>query len=525
MTMFNMSGDSERPLKVALYARVSTEDQAERETIQNQVQVANTLCPAMNLKIVDSYLDDGVSGTAPLEQRPEGARLLQDAADGKFEQVVVYRLDRIGRKALVILSAWETLKDKGIAFRSLTEPFDTSQPFGEFVMGILAMVAGYERDSILARTMEGRRQRTREGYWTGGRAPLGYRVEYEQTEGGRKGRAYLAVDEEEAVLIKRIYRLYTEERLSGWKIAQLLNAEQVPTQATRRGFADRNPLIKERNHWDYTRILNIVKNETYAGVRHFGKQGKGEIISHKVPAIIDREPWELAQRIRKSNWVNSPRNAKRNYLLRGLMFCEVCGRRYIGITTYKGKNRYYKCGKQGCPNRKVPGQLGEDMIWKDILGFIRDPGPVMEKLKQQMAADTSNGVQDELGEVEAALANLGEERQRILYLIRKGLVSDEEGDTQLLATGQERDTLTARKASLEARAKEKEVDFAHLSAAESSLTELRERAERADDATKRHVVETLVKGITVQNTTNGELKLLPTYRFENPGSQCAYNTS
>lgn len=171
--IFNSNGNNGALTRVALYARVSSEDQVERETIQNQVQIANTLCPAMGQEIVASYLDDGVSGTIPLEKRPQGALLLEDARKGKFKQVVVYRLDRIGRTGLVILSAWEALKQQGIALRSLTEPFDTSQPFGEFVMGILAMVAGCERDSIVIRTTEGRRRKAREGYWTGGRAPLG----------------------------------------------------------------------------------------------------------------------------------------------------------------------------------------------------------------------------------------------------------------------------------------------------------------------------------------------------------------
>ena len=107
--MMIMNGNGQRPLRVALYARVSTEDQAERETIQSQVEVANVLCPAMNLKIVESYLDDGISGTIPLEQRSQGARLLEDVSQDKFEQVVVYRLDGIGRRVIVIFSAWEIL--------------------------------------------------------------------------------------------------------------------------------------------------------------------------------------------------------------------------------------------------------------------------------------------------------------------------------------------------------------------------------------------------------------------------------
>ena len=504
--MFSTNGDSERPLPVALYARVSTEDQAERETIQNQIQVANALCPAMNLKIVDFYLDDGVSGIIPLEQRPEDARLLEEATESKFEQVVVYRLDRIGRKALVILSAWEALKQRDVALRSLTEPFDTAQPFGEFVMGILAMVAGYERDSIISRTTEGRRRKAREGLWTGGRASLGYKV-----VDGR-----LEVDAEEAELVRRIFHLYTEERLSGWKIAELLNAERVPTQATRRGFADRNPRIKERNHWDHTRIISLIKNETYAGVRHVGKQGKGSIISHEVPSIIPRDRWQYAQQLRESNRLNAPRRAKRMYLLRGLLFCGKCGRRYIGVSANSGKNPYYQCGKQGCPNRRVPAELAEYTIWQDIIGFVRNPGPILEQLQHQIAETTQDDHESELTVVNEALTNLGEERQRILYRIRKALVSDEEGDVQLVATGHERDALLARKASLEARVKEQDGDRAQLAAAESLLVKLQESAEAADETTKRHVAETLVKEIVVNHAGDGELNLHATFRFEDP---------
>jgi site-specific DNA recombinase len=303
----------------------------------------------------------------------------------------------------------------------MTEPFDTSQPFGEFVMGILAMVAGYERDSLLMRTTEGRRRKAREGYWTGGRAPLGYRV----VDG------HLEIDEEEAELIRRIFYLNTEERLSGWQIASLLNAEGVLTQEARRGFTTKR--IKHENHWDYTRVLSIIKNETYAGVRHVEKRGKGSIISQPVPAIVSREVWEQAQRLTHSNWANAPRNAKRDYLLRGLLFCSVCGRRYIGYVTNSGKNAYYKCGRQECENRAMPAELAENIIWQDILWFVHHPAPALEKLQQQMALTTNDDIQAEVNVMDAALARLNEERQRILYRIRKGLVSDDEaGQSHLI---------------------------------------------------------------------------------------------
>ena len=510
--MFNQNGDNATALKVAFYARVSTEDQAERETIQNQIDIAGTLCPAMGLEIADSYLDDGVSGMIPLEQRPEGARLLEDAGQGKFKQVVVYRLDRIGRKALVILSAWETLKDKGVALRSLTEPFDTAQPFGEFVMGILAMVAGYERDSIISRTTEGRRRKAREGKWTGGRAPLGYQV----VDGN------LEIDNEEADLVKRIFRQYTEERLSGWNISTQLNAEGVQTQSARRGITTSR--IKHVNHWDHTRILSIIKNETYAGTRHVGKRGSGSIITQEVPAIIPRETWERAQQLIRSNWANAPRNAKREYPLRGLLFCGKCGRRYIGYVTNSGKNAYYKCGRHECSNRAVIAQLAEDIIWNDILEFVHNPGPVIEQLQQQMATADGDVTQEELAQVEGAQVRLMEDRQRIIYLIRKGLISEEEGDAQLVATGLERDVLAARKTTLEALAQGFEIQRSQLRAAESLLQQLQEKAQSADAAAKRQVIEVLVDKVTVNSEESGEMDLGITYRFEEPGV-IADNTS
>ena len=497
--IFSTKGADEPPARVALYARVSTDDQTERETIQDQVNVANTLCAATNLRIVESYLDDGVSGVVPLEQRPEGRRLLVDAQAGKFAQVVVSRLDRLGRKGIVILSACEALKERDIPIRSLTEPFDTSTAFGEFIMGVLAMVAGLERDSIVTRTTEGRRRKAREGYWTGGRAPLGYKVVDRR----------LGIDPEEAKLVRRIFSLYTKDRLSGFKIAELLNAERVPTQATRRGFADRNPRIKERDHWDHTRIISLIKNETYAGTRHVGKQGKGDLIAQQVPALIPRETWEYAQHLRSANRTNAPRRAKRMYLLRGLMFCTECDRRYIGVTSNAGKNPYYKCGRQGCPNRRVPAELAEDIIWGDILVFVRNPGPVIKRLEQQIAESDPAEDESELEVVEKALSGLFEERQRILFRIRKQIVSDEEGDAQLIATGHERDTLLARKATLETQAKVDEVDRAQLSAAETLLRELQDRAESADETTKRNVIETLVKHIDVKSAKEGGLNLTP----------------
>src|SRR5438045_1188290 len=116
--------------RVACYARVSTEDQAERQTIDAQTDFLRRYCELHGLTIASFYVDDGISGTVPLEDRPEGRRLLQDAEGGTFSVVLVYRLDRLGRSLKALMSAHDRLDAAGVAIRSGTEPFDTTSPFG-----------------------------------------------------------------------------------------------------------------------------------------------------------------------------------------------------------------------------------------------------------------------------------------------------------------------------------------------------------------------------------------------------------
>src|SRR5919107_5150135 len=104
------------------------------------------------LEVADIYKDDGISGTIPLHERPEGRRLLHDAKEGRFKTVLVYRLDRLGRSLLVIVDAHDRLQELGVSLRSGTEPIDTSTPSGRLIFQMLASFAEYERETIRERT-------------------------------------------------------------------------------------------------------------------------------------------------------------------------------------------------------------------------------------------------------------------------------------------------------------------------------------------------------------------------------------
>ena len=142
-------------VKVAVYCRVSSEDQAERGTIDVQKDFAKNYIALYQLSLFDYYCDDGISGTVPMKDRPEGARLLQDAADKHFDTILFYKLDRIGRKTTVILDAIQSFTAHGIAIRSMTEPLDTNTPTGKFLITTLSGIAELDRDTILMRMHSG----------------------------------------------------------------------------------------------------------------------------------------------------------------------------------------------------------------------------------------------------------------------------------------------------------------------------------------------------------------------------------
>src|SRR5215213_11087388 len=100
---------SEASERVALYMRVSSEEQRDRETIEIQREFLEQYCRLYGLEIAEIYADDGVSGTVPLHERPDGRRLLEDTRENRFTAVLVSKLDRLGRSLLVIVDAHDRL--------------------------------------------------------------------------------------------------------------------------------------------------------------------------------------------------------------------------------------------------------------------------------------------------------------------------------------------------------------------------------------------------------------------------------
>lgn len=324
-------------MAVAVYARVSTEEQRERQSILTQREFADRYCALHSLAVYRVYADDGISGTVPLEQRGEGSQIFADAKLGKFNQLLIYKLDRLGRETRLILNAVAELEKLGVRIRSMTEEFDTGTATGRLMLTLLSGFASHERDVIRERSVAGTFRMAEAGAWMGGIVAFGYR------KVGEKRTARLEVCEEpipgvemsEADVIREVFRMAAVERKSCYVIAERLNQLRIPCAYSR---DDRLVLrgkrkLKTSGMWRPGRIRGLLTNKTYMGLHEFGKRNRGNraVVARPVPAIVSEEIWHKAQKTLKANFLFCAKNARNKYLLRRLIKCGLCGLTYVGI--------------------------------------------------------------------------------------------------------------------------------------------------------------------------------------------------
>jgi site-specific DNA recombinase len=176
-------------MPVAVYLRVSTEEQKERQSIQTQREFAERYCEQHNLNAFHFYADDGVSGTLPLHSRPEGRQILHDARLRRFDQLLVYKLDRLGRETRLTLDAVAELESCGVRIKSMTEEFDTATASGRLMLTLLSGFAAHERDVIRERSLAGRQRVAEAGGWLGGHVAFGNEYGPRPPETARHGTA------------------------------------------------------------------------------------------------------------------------------------------------------------------------------------------------------------------------------------------------------------------------------------------------------------------------------------------------
>lgn len=350
---------------VALYIRVSTEEQAQHGySIDNQKDRLEAYCKSQGWNNFRFYIDDGYTGTNM--DRPALQKLIKDVNEGKIQTVIVYRLDRLGRKQKDVLHLLEDVFDKNnVAFKSATEPFDTSTPLGKAMLGILAVFAQLERDTIVERVTSAMQMRTKKGLWNGGPVTLGYRLNDETKQ--------LEVIPEHAELVLTIFKKFTQGQSMG-EIASWLH-----------------PLLPD-HRVNYIFVRRILKRPLYIGKVY----NKDLIVDGSHEPIIPEELWNQAQlEFEKRN--SGEAKPIRKYLLSGLLKCEICGKSFLPKRKRsRGKLfEYYECVTHRMMFKDVPRcktkLVRQDFLENFVVKSLMDLGELELDVVQKQIAATKEG--------------------------------------------------------------------------------------------------------------------------------------
>ena len=524
MPSTNGHGPSDATEQIALYLRVSSEEQRERETMEIQREFLEQYCQLYGLEVADVYEDDGVSGTIPLNERPAGRRLLEDAAQERFGAVLVSKLDRLGRTLLVIVDAHDRLQEAGggVGLVSGREPIDTSNPSGRLIFQMLASFAEYDRENIAERTQAGQRRAFFRGRQVGA-IPYGYDIVAKDGE--------FVVVEEEAGIVREIIA-NVAEGATLYSEAKRLNDEGVPSP----GHRYRGKPRKHGGGWGHTTIREIVQQRAYAGTHVVKLNGGAEIIERAVPPIVDPALREKAlERLRENKRYAGGRR-KRNYLLSGLIECVTCGCTYMGSATShsKGAKRYYqyRCGTRvrvhdpryrgnSCPY--INAQWLEFLVWQDVRGFLQNPGEVLERVREQLeGGERAETLEERLASLRKRLATKHSERERAMRLYTRGLASEEETEVLLADLKNQADNLRLLISATEAELSTVEEDRLVAKNTEAWLLTLRKNLAEVEQDTdeafrkRRELVKLLIERIGADRDEDGRLRVDITYRFSPP---------
>jgi site-specific DNA recombinase len=332
--------------KVAIYVRVSTQEQAEHGfSIGEQKEKLLAFCKAKDWAVHDVYMDPGYSG-GNLD-RPAIQKLKADIRD--FNVVLVYKLDRLSRSQFDILELIEkTFLPNGVDFVSICEAFDTSSPFGRAMIGILGVFAQLEREQIKERTAMGRKARAKDGKWHGGACdPVGY----DYIDGK------LIINEYEAEQIRLIFEM----------IADSKSNQEVVDELMARGYTTKYGAYNQ-NH--VSKISRILHKEVYRGIVKYGDV----ITPNAHEPIINETLYAKALNVRTTRRETfGDVGYRKTTLLAGFLWCAKCGARFTTTISRQKKkgspstseNRYHACYSRAFPKSSMARQKGcKNKIWR-----------------------------------------------------------------------------------------------------------------------------------------------------------------
>jgi site-specific DNA recombinase len=528
-------------IHAAIYARVSSEQQADSHTIASQVAALQARVAADGFPLTPDqhFLDEGYSGATLI--RPALERLRDAAALGSVTRLYVHSPDRLARKYAYQVLLIDELQRAGVEVVFLNRELGRS-PEDDLLLQVQGMVAEYERAKILERSRRGKRHAAQTGEVSVlSTAPYGYHYVRKQ-EGGGIARFEIVLDE--ARVVRQVFAWIGRDRLS---IGEVRRRLEQAGERTRTG----------KTTWDRTTVWGMLKNPAYMGQAAFGKTRTGpmaprlraqrngslhprraksvsdvareEWISVPIPALVSAELFAAVQEQLSENRQRArQRQRGARYLLQGLVVCAQCQYAYYGkpvsIKAAKGQPRdyaYYRCigtdahrfgGERVCSNTQVRTDMLDAAVWQEVCTLLANPGRLLaeyERRLEQPQQTVGDEVEGQLGKLRGGLA-------RLIDGYAEGFIERHEFEPRVARLRERISALEVEAQQLQTRSALQAELRLIIGRLEDFAAKVNKGLGEADWSTRRELIRTLVKRVEVdRDQVNVVFRVTPDQSPEN----------
>lgn len=503
--------------RIAIYARVSSEQQARDGTIQSQLEALRVRV-GKDSGILDpelSFIDDGYSGSTLI--RPALDRLRDQAAAGAFGRLYVHSPDRLARRYAYQVLLIDELKDCGVEVVFLNRQL-AQGPEDDLLLQVQGVVAEYERAKILERSRRGKQHAARRGSVSVlSHAPYGYRYITRQIAGGE---ARLNVQFDEARVVADMFHWVAMERLSLSEVARKLKEQKIPSP-------------KGRDYWDRTTVFGMLRNPCYKGLAAFGKRRivarqprlrplrnqpeqprravswqrapREQYIEIPVPAIVDAAVFDAVQeQLAENKKRHRCASGDAKYLLQGLVVCKQCGFAMCGAQNQS--RLYYRCiGNKArrmtdvhvCQSRSIRGEALEQAVWNDVQSLLAEPERIEAEYQRRLNLSTEEKKNIDAEKLRKQANQARRQIARLIDAYGEGLIDKAEFEPRIRGAREylaRLDRDIASQASQQEQIQELRLVIGHL---KSFSERMHQGLKEVTTADQREIIQALVKRIEV----------------------------
>ena len=510
--------------QVAIYARVSSKQQADEGTVESQLAALQQRVEQDGFHLCEelTFVDEGYSGANLI--RPALERLRDLVALKGLDRLYVHSPDRLARKYAYQVLLVDEFQRAGVEVIFLNRELSET-PEDELLLQVQGIIAEYERAKILERSRRGKRHAAQTGHVSVlSGAPYGYRY---VTKDEGPGQARYQVVPEEARVVQLIFQWIGLERVSIGEVCRRLQKAGVRTYTG-------------KTTWDRSVIWGMLKNPAYKGTAAFGKTHAGPMAPRlrpqrahpeqprrpvsitsvpeedwvfiPVPALVDEALFDAVQLQLEENRKRA-RQSKRGarYLLQGLLVCAHCQYAYYGKPvsrkSAKGQVRdyaYYRCigtdayrfgGERICDNIQVRTDMLDQLVWHEVCTLLEEPQRLEQEYQRRLHAPSQEG--EDLAALEVRIVKVRRGVARLIDSYAEGFIEKQEFEPRIRR-------LRQRLANLQAQAQQITDEVARQAELRLIITRLEQFALKvsgglaeADWSTKRELIRTLVKRVEI----------------------------